>query len=395
MKEYKETDNVKYFPIKIDDLKDIIDLIVQGFSPASNIDISTDFNNISISESSYESFIAHRGIPDLLNNYKIYAFELGSNGKQKKALLLNVFSEYQSSLIVTGSDQTWVKGKFHLVKDLLKHKFDKYQKEQKGIQKDKVEPTIAPTLEKNKTETKVSETSPSSNLAEPGRRVLKSYSQYLPPVRLTLDDIKEIVEILKEISNKIEIETGDYVYNSTKDLENLTNNYLTDLKIRSSDHSISLYLEPSRVFLWISEDTTSSRGAFEKIKEVLHKKRPNAVFCHLIKGSLSIILSGIICSLSFFLLLIAIRKSDYKLIIISIIILLSTLALARWLHDISLKKYSIILLKNTREETFWKRNRENIYANIIGWVFGGLLLALITYTIGTYVIPYVRNLLPS
>jgi hypothetical protein len=327
MKEFKERDDVNYFPIKIDDLKDIIDLIAQGFSPGSHIFISTNFNNIFISESSYESFVAHKEIPDLLNNYEIYAIESGSNGIQEKMLLLNVFSKYQSNLIVTGSDETWVKGKFHLVKDLLKHKFDQYQEEQ-NVSRDRVEPTIAPTLEKNKTETIVSETSPSLSLAEPGRRVLKSYYEYLPPVRLTLYDIEEIVEILKEISHKIEIETGDHVYNSTKDLENLTNNYLTDLKIRSSDPSISLDLEPFRVFLWISEDTILSRGAYEKIKEVLHKKRPNAVFCHLIKGSLSSILSGIILGSSILLLLIAIKKSDYKLIIISIIILLSTLALA-------------------------------------------------------------------
>ncbi|MCX6643480.1 MAG: hypothetical protein NTV15_08845, partial [Candidatus Bathyarchaeota archaeon] len=77
----------------------------------------------------------------------------------------------------------------------------------------------------------------------------KDFSESFPPARLFLDDIDEIIEAFKEISNtKVTLENKDAYFENTEDIKNnLKSEYITNLIINSAKPYISLHFEPSRI----------------------------------------------------------------------------------------------------------------------------------------------------
>lgn len=205
-------------------------------------------------------------------------------------------------------------------------------------------------------------------------KIIKSRWEDLPPVKLYLDDIEKIVEILREVSTTIKIETDEYSIEDVKELASLDKERVTELNIQSAEPYLNLRIGPQKSWLNIAKDEPSSRGTFEKIKEVLFLRRRKALG-FLDKWSITFPLTWLLGFATVEFMIKAIRGGGTLFIIGSIIsplILLFYLLLASyfWSHG----SFIIILRRRSQEQSFIKRNKDRIIV--------GVLLALVSGAIG-------------
>lgn len=212
-------------------------------------------------------------------------------------------------------------------------------------------------------------------------KITKSRFESLPPIKLYLDDIEKIVDILRELSSEIKIETEEYALKDVNEFASLNKEKLAELRIRSLEPHLSLDLGPRHVWLDIAEDIPSSRGTFEKIKEVLlSRRRKFAGFAGNLEGGLivSLILGFATISMG----LKAIEGGGALFSIGAVIMLLISLVFGRWYFRVISKESSLIILKRrNQQQSFFQRNKDRIIVGIIlalasgfiGWVLRTLI----------------------
>ena len=201
------------------------------------------------------------------------------------------------------------------------------------------------------------------------RRRTKSYSENVPPVRVYLDDIEKIAEIIAEVSDEILLRTDEFDFEDASDLACLNRESINALEIRCSDPYLQFEFAPGSTRLYIGSDTPESRGTLEKVKALLlaRRRRPGwlreywwlAAWFWL--APLSLLLHGI-------------ESSAWLLIVAGIG---CTCLLAVWLcwgYREALYRHSVIVLKRRKEEvSFWKRNSDRIIVGIITALVAALL----------------------
>jgi hypothetical protein len=104
------------------------------------------------------------------------------------------------------------------------------------------------------------------------KKLIRSYSVHPKPVRLYLDDLEEIVNIMKESCEQVDIEVGEYHLDSVDELPKMSQEVFHQMEISSPDPYFSLDLDPSGIRLVIARDTPSSRGILEKVNAVLVRR---------------------------------------------------------------------------------------------------------------------------
>jgi len=215
------------------------------------------------------------------------------------------------------------------------------------------------------------------------QKLTKSLSEHLPPVKLFLDDLEQIVEILQEVSKKVKISTNDYAFEDLKELVNKKYESINKLHISISDPYVSLDLESYGISLYIEKDEPISRGLFEKIKQILiQRKRP---FGWLLTNWY---LAGIFAGISIPLLIIGIEKNISSFIILGIIPFgcIAAIWTVYGLRNQS-KSNSIIIPKYKNEApSFIKRNSDKIILIIFSALAGGI----ITFLVEKWIVPYLR-----
>ncbi len=106
------------------------------------------------------------------------------------------------------------------------------------------------------------------------KKIARSKSESLPRVKLYLDGLERIVDILQKVSSEIRITTEEFKLENIGQLVDLKVDYLTQLKIESWNPYLSLELAPFQIWLYISDDEPTLRGAYEMIKAVLLQSKP-------------------------------------------------------------------------------------------------------------------------
>jgi hypothetical protein len=138
LKQYGKNENIKYLPIRKTDLVDLVELIVDHVFSDKIFFIRTSIDTLSIEERSIEAFLAHKEVPDPLNEYTITSYKYDSNHvNAEKYISLTIYSEHYSKLSVSDVDETWVLGKFQQINGFINKKFVQYKEEQRHIENDK------------------------------------------------------------------------------------------------------------------------------------------------------------------------------------------------------------------------------------------------------------------
>jgi hypothetical protein len=97
--------------------------------------------------------------------------------------------------------------------------------------------------------------------------------RHLPPLKLYLEDLEQIVQLLNSISSNVRIRTNEHEFESVSELSQIKQKVLRNLQIYSSDSEISLRLTRNSATLYLEEDLPANRGVFEQISRCLTKRR--------------------------------------------------------------------------------------------------------------------------
>jgi hypothetical protein len=96
----------------------------------------------------------------------------------------------------------------------------------------------------------------------------------LPPLKLYLDDIEEIVQLIDAAgAGSVEISTEDYEMDDVEDLRNLGHRWIRTLQVRSDHPNIVVNFGPSASFIEAPADTPELTGVATHIAEALAKRR--------------------------------------------------------------------------------------------------------------------------
>lgn len=207
------------------------------------------------------------------------------------------------------------------------------------------------------------------------RKVVGSYGEEIKPVRLYLDDLKEIVSILEGSCEEVDIQTDDVLLDSLDEIGDLKKEVLNNLTISGRNPYVSLSMQPYHIWLYIHKDTPQSRGLFQKVKLVLVRcQRPLA---HILHNTALSVLSSWIWILT---VMAAIAlKSRLLGLCAGLFFILSIV----WIFY-SIRYYdrrSIIVFPKNRIDSpsFVKRNFDKIIVGLVCAIIG----ALITYLLNS------------
>lgn len=201
----------------------------------------------------------------------------------------------------------------------------------------------------------------------------KSLGQHLPPVRLYLNDIKEIYNIFSTLNKSVQIETEDHILYKPEDLTNLSGSRINNINFNISEPYISLQMSKNAIWLYSSADDFTSKGIFNELKSFLLKRRRKL---HILIESPFI--SGIINGL-FIIANMLYLKSILFGIFASVGLILS-LIYTKWVFKRTSDWYTIIYLISDRKKlNFFIRKKDEILLTIISSILGAILGGVITY----------------
>src|ERR1700736_549677 len=95
----------------------------------------------------------------------------------------------------------------------------------------------------------------------------------LPPLKLYLEDLEYVVQLLNSISSEVIIRTDEHEFESLSELSQIKKKVLRNLQIGSSDPRISLDLSARSSYLHLIDNLPASRGVFEQIYSHVIKHR--------------------------------------------------------------------------------------------------------------------------
>ena len=205
------------------------------------------------------------------------------------------------------------------------------------------------------------------------RRVPKSQRINFKPVKIYLDDVEIIYNILQEISEDISIETDEYAIKDIKQLSRLNKERITMLRFKVLEPFITLDLTPHEAQLYISGDDLVSVGVFEKLKKAVARRQRFSTlsfrYIWLIALPVSFLLSQVILSLG---------RKDYTTAWLSFAGF--AIGILWYLYNAyqDMNRHSLIILKYRRDTpSFWRRNADNIKVELISGTFGAILGAVL------------------
>jgi hypothetical protein len=204
------------------------------------------------------------------------------------------------------------------------------------------------------------------------KKLVGSYSISLPPLKLFVDDIDEIIHIISEISENIQIRSENYELDNASDLLNLDVDTINHLEVESNNPYISAEFSRSGARLYISTDDASSRGILEKIRQICFKRRRRfASFVVKIWPSYVFVFIGVIL-----MGISEINRVYFPLGLLAFLVYIF-LAIANYIVD--LRRYSIIVIsKSTEHPNFLMRNSDEIIIGVGSAIIGGLIVLAIT-----------------
>jgi len=206
------------------------------------------------------------------------------------------------------------------------------------------------------------------------KRVKSTYVESLGPVKLFLNDVEEIVSILREVSATVDIRTDEYSMESVEELKKLDVDCIHELTIQCREPYVSLELDRYRIWLYIAEDTPVSRGLFEKVKEVLVRRRRRLARI-LRNPSLIWVPLGLLI----YPIVIGLRLSNWSLLALGLFLLISICIWGRWAWVARFERYSTIVLRRQSEhKSFWERNKDQLLLSVISAIIGGVITYVFT-----------------
>jgi hypothetical protein len=209
-------------------------------------------------------------------------------------------------------------------------------------------------------------------------------------VKIYLEDIEDIINIMKDKGGTVEISDQNFKYESLDDLKHETKTNLKTLQLQSHSPYISLDLgvgQPSGGRLFAE---TSAEVPFLRIKERLLKRRRWFSFLSSPKMLLSIPIGFLILFILYLIPVGILRSTQYYNYTILFIIISVTLIVFFPLILIQINTTfvghfaSINLEYSDQRQSFWARNKDPIITASIGGIIGALIGGLAIWELSRF-----------
>lgn len=201
------------------------------------------------------------------------------------------------------------------------------------------------------------------------KRIRARLYTFLPSLVLYRDDLEGVVSILMEHCKRVEIEDNEFLYDGLDELVAKRGKRIESLTIAGRDPYVSVGLkkELPAIHLSTSNESEQSEAAYSRLKLFLLERRT--------------ITSKIVHPLVAFIFLMIMLFVPAETIPSREIrwLILATLT-AGFLYSLAHRSgilYSISLTKRSHDETFWSRNRDDLFKIVITALVTGLLTWII------------------
>jgi hypothetical protein len=204
---------------------------------------------------------------------------------------------------------------------------------------------------------------------------IKPLYERIPPVKLFLDDVERIAELMGEVSSRVELETEDYVLKEPSQLADLSCSSIHHLVINGREPYVSLSLEPNSAWLYAESDTASSRGVFEKVKTALLARRRRLSRLTLNYSAVGMSIGFAFCGLAS-----GIITRQWPLLLLGFVLACVAGPWRWWSYGLGFRRYSTIVLRRRGDqESFWGRNADTLVVATISAAVGTVFGAAATY----------------
>jgi hypothetical protein len=214
----------------------------------------------------------------------------------------------------------------------------------------------------------------------PMKKVPKSLSKNYLPVKLYLDDLENIEDILKA-TDSYSLRTDDYQYESVNELvTNVKTDRLRQLDIGTLGVSINLGKISAAVH--VSSNAANNAGTFYELDQILSRRTRLGKWSY--SFPFMFILIPIVALLTSFLFLL--HLSLRLNLAISIVLYVLAAAWMVWIYYVRIARHSLIILvhKGT-QKGFFERNKDNLILVIISGLLGAILGVAGTLTVNYFV----------
>jgi len=193
------------------------------------------------------------------------------------------------------------------------------------------------------------------------KKLDQSISQDYFPIKLYLNDLVEIQQILRECSKDHKFESSGYSFDSIEELvANIGKRELFELEINSSGPYSRIEFTRMWAKLYVGSSTLDSAGLFHNLSQVLAKARRQPWFMYSYYS---------IWGLNIFSLAATFIRSPF-----TSAFSYCALAIVFWVLFVRLRRNStIILVSRDVPMSFWSRNKDEIIIALISAVMGAIL----------------------
>jgi len=201
-------------------------------------------------------------------------------------------------------------------------------------------------------------------------KISDSISKDLPPLRLHLDELREVYEVLSKYSKEAAtIETCGYRISNLDELGKLPVEQTNELYINSRNPYLQIRLTQTHGKIYVGDGNIESEGLASRIEKILLQGK--ILYPALPKSNWISFLLGLPCGLGIIL-------ENKILVIVGGIIILVNIIWGLLHFSFVTKRYNTIVFKLRKETpSFWKRNKDELVMLIVGTIIGVVVTKVI------------------
>ena len=208
------------------------------------------------------------------------------------------------------------------------------------------------------------------------RKLPQPVIRNFPPVRVYLDDVKRLYDILKEKCKKVRIQTDRFEVDDPQLLKEIETDQIRTLILQGTEPNVMISLLPDRANAFIDEESTLNLGIMSEIEEIL--KRCYRKVARLFTNAIyyMVIFLAIFIATTYLIIRFADGLVENALLILLVILLG---CLFYWQDGLSRRQYSTIILQERwGTKSFLFRNKDLILVGVITAIITAALTVILT-----------------
>lgn len=211
------------------------------------------------------------------------------------------------------------------------------------------------------------------------KRIPRHLGKHVAPVKLYLDDIEELHQILAAASDHVELTTVDFELDDPKQLLELNCPVVHQLTIASRQPYVSADVEGGGVWLYAANDDAKSRGLYEQMRAVLKRRRRRIAWA--LAGPQGGLIAGVPLAAALISGIAAIRDRSVWWGLACVLTLGLGLIIVIYTFRYLSRAHVVVLSHRKDSPPFMARNRDQLAIATLSALIGAATGAVATYLV--------------